>query len=301
MNILITGAFCCTEVEKETLEKEGHNVLILKDESNELPCNYDWPECIVCNNLFLHHKIEKFTRLKMIQATSSGLDRIPLDYCEKNLITVKNARGVYSIPISEFVISGILDIYKQKRDFFKQQDIHLWNKRRSLIELYGKSVLIVGCGSIGFECAKRLVSFGCTVFGIDNNVVTSKVFKSVKSVDYLFESLSCADIVILSLPLTLTTRKMFGKKAFAYMNKNSILVNVSRGEILDENELIFNLKTKLLGAILDVFEQEPLSSDSVLWDLGNIIITPHNAFEGEFNKNRFFKVFLENLKGISKN
>lgn len=295
MNLLITGAWSYTDEQIKEIEKMGYDVLFMQQEKDELPCDYSWPEIIICNGLFLHHSIEKFILLKMIQTTSAGLDRIPLDYCKEKKIKVNNAKDVYSIPMAEFVVSGILDIYKKKRQFFKQQDKHEWIKQRDLLELTNKNVLILGCGSIGKECAKRLKAFDCNVYGVDIYPYENQYFTKLYSFDLLSEALSSADIVIVTLPLTDITKGLFNKETFNLMKDNSLFVNVSRGSVVVQDALIDTLNNKLLGAVLDVFEAEPLNVDSVLWDMGNVIITPHNSFIGNKNNERLSKLIIENL------
>jgi phosphoglycerate dehydrogenase-like enzyme len=104
-----------------------------------------------------------------------------------------------------------------------------------------------------------------------------------------------ADIVVLTLPLTETTRGMINAERLSKMKDNSVLVNIARGAIVDENALCDALKNKLLGAALDVFEEEPLAINSPLWDIENVILTPHNSFVGEHNGERLEKIISKNL------
>lgn len=137
-----------------TIKKE-HKVVFMQWENGELPCEYEWIEGIVGNGIFLSHSIEKFEKLSYIQLTSAGYDRVPMDYVKEHHIEIYNARGVYSIPMAEFAIGGVLQLYKQARIFSNNQKNHQWIKRRGLLELNEKSVCIIGCGSVGTECAKR--------------------------------------------------------------------------------------------------------------------------------------------------
>ena len=116
------------------------------------------------------------------------------------------------------------------------------------------------------------------------------------SLDKIEDCLAKADIVVLTLPLTEETKYMFNAKRLELMKNGSVLVNIARGQIVEEKALINALENKLLGAVLDVFEQEPLCSDSVLWQMENVIITPHNSFVGDGNNNRLFNVIIKNLK-----
>ena len=280
MNLLLTGAWQGAKENIATLEEMGHCVQFLQFEKDPLPCEYAWVEGVVCNGLFLHHDIEKFTNLRYIQLTSAGYDRVPMDYIQSHNITIHNAFGVYSIPMAEYALWGVLTLYKQGKFFLDNQKQHKWEKHRGLLELSGKTVLILGCGSVGTECAKRFEAFGCRVLGIATGARKQEHFAEVKSMDSLSEMLPCADIVILALPLTQQTKGLFSAETFQNMKPGSILVNIARGAIVDTEAMITALNERLYGAVLDVFEEEPLE-DSPLWDMENVVLTPHNSFIGE--------------------
>lgn len=165
MNLLITGAWTSKYIDE--IEEEGHKVLFMQQEKDKLPCAYDWPEGIICNGLFLHHPLSRFTNLRYIQLTSAGLDRVPMQDILKRKIEIHSARGVYSVPMAEFAVAGVLDLYKDMDRFRDQQKNHAWIKNRQVRELAGSRVLIVGCGSVGTECAKRFKAFGCRITGVD--------------------------------------------------------------------------------------------------------------------------------------
>ncbi len=297
MNLLVTGSFAWTKNEIEYLKSLGHNVVFMQQETEALPCEYSWVEGVICNGLFLHHEIKKFISLKYIQLTSAGYDRVPIDYIKEHNIEIHNARGVYSIPMAEFAICGVLQFYKQSRFFSENQKSHKWEKHRGLLELSGKTVCIVGCGSVGNECAKRFKAFDCKVVGIDLKPYDNDLYDKMLPIDSLNNVLSDSDVVVLTLPLTSETKNLFDKERFENMKQDSVLVNISRGFIVDTDALINALKNNLSGAVLDVFEQEPLPYDSPLWTNERIIITPHNSFVGEGNHGRMLNVILKNLKG----
>ena len=169
MNVLVTGAFQLNSEELAELEAAGHKVFVHTDERApvEQPERY---EAVVCNGLFLHNPIEKFTNLHLIQLTSAGLDRVPLDDIRARGIELHNAAGVYSVPMAEFAMGGILQLYKQSRFFAENQAKHRWEKHRGLLELSGKRVCILGCGDVGCELAKRLRAFGCRITGVNRTV-----------------------------------------------------------------------------------------------------------------------------------
>lgn len=296
MNLLITGAYNCTDDDLQTLKSLNNEIVFHKMESDPLPCDYAWAEGVVCNGLFLHHDIKKFSNLKYIQLTSAGFDRVDMEYIHKKGIEIHNARGVYSVPMAEFALCGVLDLYKQSRFFYKNQKQHKWDKHRGLLELYGKTVCIVGCGNVGLECAKRFKAFDTTLLGVDIKKPDSDIFDKYFSLENMSSALRVSDIVVLTLPLTNETKNMFNSKVFAFFKENAILVNISRGGVVNQADLVNALETKkIFGAVLDVFENEPLENDSPLWNMENVIITPHNSFVGENNANRLRSVIFNNL------
>ena len=121
MNLLVTGAWNHAQDHLEQIRQMGHDIRFLQYEKDDLPCTYDWVEGVICNGLFCHHSIEKFTRLRYIQLTSAGYDRVPMAYIREKGISVFNARGVYSIPMAEWAVMSILEIYKNAYGFYRKQ------------------------------------------------------------------------------------------------------------------------------------------------------------------------------------
>lgn len=294
MNVLVTGAFQLNSEELAALESAGHKVFTRPDERApvEQPERY---EAVVCNGLFLYNPIERFTNLRLIQLTSAGLDRVPLDYIHAHGIELHNAAGVYSVPMAEFAIGGILQLYKQSRFFAANQAQHKWEKHRGLLELSGKRACILGCGDVGREIAKRLKAFGCHVTGVNRTVRVLPDFDAVLPLDKLAETAAACDILVCCIALTPKTRGIVSKEIFDCLHDGAVFVNVARGALADEAAL-----TKWLQnggrAVLDVFEEEPLPESSPLWEMENVVLTPHNSFVGEGNRERMWQTIKENLK-----
>ena len=298
MNLLVTGAWpdgknCIAE-----LETMGHTVTFMQFEKDALPCSYDWAEGVICNGLFLTHPIEQFTNLRYIQLTSAGFDRVDMDYVKSQGIKIHNARGVYSIPMAEFALCGVLQLYKQAAFFRENQRNHLWEKHRGLLELAGKIVLIVGCGSVGNECAKRFKAFDCSITGVDLFPREDSLYSEMLPLDKLDNALKQADIVVMTLPLTEQTKYLIDNSKLSLMKDGATLVNIARGAIID-TKVLLNHIDRFTGAVLDVFEEEPLNENSPLWDKPNIILTPHNSFVGERNGERLKEIIVSNLKELS--
>ena len=281
MELLVTGAFSSAKQHIRELEEKGHHVHFLQFEKDELPCLPNQIEGVICNGLFLFHAIETFTRLKFIQLTSAGYDRVPMDYIKTNGIQIYNARGVYSVPMAEAAIAGVLNLYRKMYTFRENQRRHVWQKQRDLLEIYGKTVCVFGCGSVGSECAKRFAAFGARVVGVDVTAVDMMhrvrannndaghasereipCFDAVYTPEKAGDLLSVSDIVICTLPLTSETRYYFGTDIFACMKSSAIFVNLSRGATVDSVAMTRALEgEKIGGAVLDVFEEEPLVTE----------------------------------------
>jgi phosphoglycerate dehydrogenase-like enzyme len=268
----------------------------MQNEKDLCPVEYEWIEGVICNGLFLYHDIKKFTNLRYIQLTSAGFDRVDVDYINAHNIALYNARGVYSIPMAEYAICGVLQLLKNTRFFGKNQKEHLWAKNREIVELCGKSVCIVGCGNVGTECAKRFKAFGCSVVGVDLFPRQDENYSAMYPLHNLKNAMSDALITVLTLPLTDESYHIINADFLSSLPRGAILVNIARGGVIDTAALVGALSNGSLGgAVLDVFENEPLNEDSPLWDMNNVIVTPHNSFVGDGNGQRLANVIMENL------
>lgn len=296
MNILVTGAWRYTTEQLDSIKKMGHQVVFMQNESDALPVEPQWVEGMICNGLFLHHDIAQFTNLRHIQLTSAGFDRVPMEQVNARGITICNARGVYGIPMAEFAVCSVLQLYKQSRFFTENQKNRQWVKHRGLLELWGKQVTIVGCGNIGQECAKRFAAFDCHVMGVDVFEAELPHIEKMTHISKLSEVLPQSDVVVLTLPLTEQTYHLFSADTLAAMKPGSILVNIARGAVVDTKALTDALQSHLGGAVLDVFEEEPLDDASPLWDMENVLLSPHNSFQGDCNGLRLYDVILANLR-----
>ena len=296
MKLLLTGAIDYTDSQLKVLRDMGFDIKFVQDERKTIDFDMSDIDAVVCNGLFLYNDIKKFTNLKHIQLTSAGLDRVPLDYIKDNNISLYNAKDVYSIPMAEWAVLKILEIYKSSNFFRKNQEKRIWEKKRDLLELTDKVVTIVGCGSVGLEVAKRLKAFGMTVYGVGRRKIESPYLDNSFILDELDKLLRMSDIVVLSIALTEETKYLFDKSKFDFMKDDAVLVNISRGAVIKESDLEEVLdEGKFMGVALDVMECEPLKRESKLWANDKVIITPHNSFISDKCKGRLFKVICNNL------
>lgn len=293
--LLLTGAFKYSQEQLNRLESLGYEMVFVQDERKALNINVSDIDAVVCNSLFLYNDIKEFKNLRAIQLTSAGLERVPLDYINEQGIRLFNARGVYSIPMAEWAILKILEIYKKSRVFYKNQERHKWEKQRELLELTDKTAAIIGYGSVGKEIAKRLKAFGVIVISVDRQVKEDEYVNESILIDNLDLALEKSDIIILTLPLTDETQHLINEEKIKVMKDDAVLINVSRGGIIDETALIESLRNdRFFGVALDVFEEEPLNA-SPLWDCENVIITPHNSFVSDKVNERLFELMIKNL------
>lgn len=301
MKLLLTGAFKYNEHQLDRLNMLGYETIYVHDERVSLQMDVSDIDAVVCNGLFLYNDINKFKNLKFIQLTSAGLDRVPIDYIEDHGISLFSARGVYSIPMAEWVVLKILEVYKKSRQFYVAQRNHKWEKHQDLLELTDKTATIIGLGSVGIEIAKRLKAFGVNVIGVGRRDTKSEVIDEYYKIEHIDDVIRKSDIIILTLALTKETHHLIDTNKIARMKDDCVLINVSRGGILKEEDLLNAIQGgKFLGVALDVFEEEPLPEKSLMWNFENVIISPHNSFVSDKVNARLFKIIEANLKKEAK-
>lgn len=300
MRLLITPALPLTDTEKATLCRH-HSLCFLEDErvpihQQDLSFDPNEVEGVVCNFLFVHNDPAVFPNLKVVQLTSAGLDRVPADLLRKRGVTLFNAGTTYAVPMAEWALTKILELLKGSVAFYENRRCRGWQKQRNLRELSGLCATIVGFGNVGCETAKRLRAFGVSITAVDI-VRPTDGYDNYVDITRLDDALKTADIVVLTLPLTDATRGLISRERLAVMKDDAVLVNIARGEIVDETALAAALHGgKLWGAALDVFATEPLPTDHPLWDCPRLLLTPHNSFVGNGNHSRLFALVKSNLE-----
>jgi phosphoglycerate dehydrogenase-like enzyme len=240
----------------------------------------------------------KDTALRWIQTWSAGVDSMPLDQLETNDILLTSANGVHAYPISETIFAMMLGLTRKIHTYIRNQNQKEWDHSGLKLEIHGKTIGIIGIGAIGQETAKIAQAFGMKVLGVRHSGKESKHVDEMFRTEQLHEVLPRCDYVVNTVPLTPDTRGMFGKKEFEVMKDTAFLINIGRGETVKEQELIEALNSKAIaGAGLDVFENEPLEKNNPLWEMDNVIVTPHTAGSTEFyNKRVIEDIFIPNLK-----
>ncbi len=254
-------------------------------------------DALICYNPFDKLNISLLKQLKWIQLSSIGIDQVPKQKVREQDIIVTNNRSGYSIPMGEWIVMKILELLKNSKDLYRKQSERKWQIDTSILELYNKTVCFIGTGSIASEAAKRLQGFDTNTIGINTTGKNVEYFNACYPMTKLNNAISQSDIVIVSIPYTKETHHLINENNLSKFKNGAILINISRGSVIDEPALVEALeKGSLRGAALDVFEDEPLSKDNPLWELDNIIITPHNSWVSEMRNERRYNIIYENLK-----
>jgi len=281
----------------DLIKNLGYEIIHKKENEIIYSEDMDDIDVLVCYNPFSTLDVSKMKKLKWIQLSSVGVDQVPNDIILKKNIILTNNRGGYSIPMGEFVVLKTLEIYKKSAQLYEQQKDKKWKMSTKLLELYGKNIAFIGTGSIAIESAKRFQGFEANVIGVNTSGSEINYFNKCYPIDKLDEVLSISDIVILTIPYTEDTHHLINSDKLNKMKKDAVIINVSRGSIINEKHLIDHLhKGNLLGAALDVFEEEPLQVESPLWNMENVIITPHNSWISEMRDERRFRTIFENME-----
>ena len=230
-------------------------------------------------------------RLQWVQSTWAGAD-VLLSPNKRTDYVLTGVKGVFGSQISEYVFAYILALERNVFEVYENQKNRVW-KNIPYEGLDERLIGVCGLGSIGRHVAKMAGNFGMKVWGY------KRTYEEVTEVDRVFsetdfqEFLAKPDYIVITLPNTFKTFHLFDYDTFLTMKNSAVLINVGRGSVVDENSLIRALEEKLIGgAILDVFEKEPLPEESPLWSLPNVIITPHNSALS-FPKD-IMKIFAEN-------
>ena len=261
-------------------------------------------EILVTNNRVYDETVGRIvcgqgTALRWIQFSTSGVER-GLKYGLPRGIPVCNAAGVKAPTVAEHAFTLLLASVRRLRDMEAARGRRIWARHEInplVRSLEGATLVIVGLGAIGQEIARKAKAFDMYVIAVTREGRPGPTVDEVAPRTRLREVLARADVVALSAPSTTDNFHMIGAGELASMKREAVLLNISRGELIDEAALIRALKEgSIAGAALDVTEVEPLPPDSELWTLSNVLISPHVAGSGSDGLIRFLKIFGENLR-----
>ena len=242
----------------------------------------------------------KAPALKWMQVFNAGVDHPVFASVLERGVRLTTSSGTAAEPIAQTAIAGMLLLARCFPRWLAGQRNRLWNPLRPAEfprDLRGQTMLIYGLGPIGAEIARLARLLGLKVIGVRRSAARVEHVEEMHTPDKLGELLPRSDWLVIACPLTVETRGMVNASMLGQLPRGANVINISRGEVVDEPALIEALKSgQLGGAYLDVFAQEPLPAASPLWDLPNVIVTPHNSVASAGNDPRINALFLDNLK-----
>ena len=258
--------------------------------SADILFDFDWfePECLTVNA----------PKVKWVQATSAGIgEYLARTGLARADVVFTTAAGVHAIPLAEHVALGLLYMVKSVPKLRAWQAAHHW-EAFTTEQLAGRRMLLIGLGHVGRQIALTCAGLELEVWGIDPRATEPPggVSRLVARTD-LCSSLSEVDVLVLSCPYTAETHHLIGAEELAAMRSSAFVINVARGAVIDEPALVNALRAdRLSGAVLDVFEEEPLPESSPLWDMPNVLITPHSVSTVAAENGRITDLFIDNLQ-----
>ena len=279
----------------ETLRErlEGHTIRHARtpDEEKELITDAD----IVTGLRMRTSLLKRAENLTMFACLFAGTDHLPLDAMAEAGVTVTSAAGVHEANVAEQAVGSILTF---ARELHVAARTDHWEAQYPS-DLIGSTVTIVGLGALGKGVAKRLEPFGVTTIGVRRTPESGGPTDEIIGPDDLHDALARSDYVVLCCPLTDETQGLIGFEEFATMRQDAVLVNVARGEVVDTDALVTTLRRgRIGGAALDVTDPEPLPDDHPLWNLENVLITPHSAGATPHYYDRLADIVVGNVERL---
>jgi phosphoglycerate dehydrogenase-like enzyme len=299
LTVLVSHIYADEPTLMETLRSRFPNVSFV-GVNRELPFPPQVPEGRVLlygalTKPVLSALLNQAPQLEWIHTGTAGFDWLMVPEVEARAIPISRTLHAMDTPIAEFVMATMLAHFKNLPKLLEAQQRRAWEPPMHG-ELYSKTLCIVGAGSIGSRIAGYAKAFGMRVVGTKRSPEPQMGFDAIHPPSALRELLESADVTVLACPLTPETRHMIGYAEFQAMRRESYLINIARGALIVEADLIRALEQGLIaGACLDVFETEPLPTDSPLWNIPNLFISPHCSYRSPNVRSRVIEEFSENL------
>lgn len=261
-------------------------------------------DCEILLGYFPRRLLREAKQLRWLHLPSAGADK----YADCSLygtqdFVLTNSSGAFGAAIAEQLVMGTLMLLRRQPQYTGQQEQHVWKRIGALRFLGESQVTVLGTGNLGSTFASYIRTMGAKVTGVNRTGRPAEFFDWVYPIAECMDAVRSADVVAACLPLTQETREIMDADFFAAMKQGSIFLNVGRGGTVAQKALIAALTTgHLAGAMLDVAEQEPMPPECPLWDMENVIITPHISGSDldPFNRDKILNIFLSDLERYAK-
>lgn len=226
----------------------------------------------LCNRKML----DAAPQLKWVQTISAGVDYVDCEEVRRREILLTNGRGIHLIQMAEYAIASMINLARGFHIMFRNQLQKRWDRDVPKQEIHGATLGILGLGAIGGEVARKAKLMGMRVIGVKRRPEPCESVDTVYGPDQMETVFQTSDYIINLLPHTPATRKIIDRRYFELMKPTACLINIGRGQTVNEDDLIAALEAKRFKAMVsDVFYKEPLPEESRLWELDNVILTPH--------------------------
>ena len=284
----VSGKVYWCRDQKEAMEN-GYDgeVLFIWGGSGEMPVDY----CLGSK------------KLKWINSFSAGVNPIMDSPIVDLPVMLTNAKGIHGKTMGLSTLGFIINFLRHSPELYRRQQAHVWDKHMDtpFMEAEGMTVTIVGAGAIGSEVARLCKCVGMNVIGVKRTVTPLENYDEVLPNSEIKTALGKADFVVILTPLTDATRGMFDLEMLKAMKPSAVLINIARGAIVKTDDLITALKEGIIGgAALDAVDPEPLPADSPLWDMPNVMISPHCTADSVKYIDRAMDLFCQNLVRFEK-
>lgn len=241
--------------------------------------------------------IKHCPNLRLIFIVSTGIEKLPFTKLLQHNVRVANTGGINAPIMSEYAMAYILSQSARVCENLDNQRQHQWKKFQCVNSLFGQNLLIVGAGRTGQLLANKAKAFGMNITGVKKHPSPLANFDRIITLAELDETLPWADYIVCSIPLTPETTGLFNSHTFSLMKSTTTFINISRGGHVIQSDLIEALtESRIHSAILDVYDQEPVPSDSPLWDIPNLYMTPHSSGRLENFMDNAIQYFIFNYQ-----
>lgn len=284
-----------TELKKEF---EDHTFIEREKLSQLTEKDMQTVEALISNETSLSEEVlNKMPNLKWLMWYVAGVNTLPLDYLKERGIILTNARGVHKVQISEFIFAYLMEDYKNLQLYRELQQQKGYKTKVRHAELFSQTIAFLGTGEIPSRTAMIAKAFGMTTIGINTNGRAVENFDETYSIEERQKAFKAADIIVNVLPETKETIDLLTKDDFEAMGEKALFINVGRGTVVKEDILLEALKNNVIRkAALDVYYHEPLEPNHPLYQLDNVIMTPHITGNSTHYNDRATEIFRHNLK-----